>query len=499
MLGYDDPRECPESAYALDRDPRNERIEKHLKDASPHVLRNVKNNVSFVLREGQALGLISPPAPAPEVKPAQFGRRKVIGVLPPLISKDSVAFHHRPYSLPLEQWPTELRRQYDEWKEWVSKDATPSRGYSQKNRPATIENKTRKFEAFFGYLYNVRGIAALDFLMLLDYVPPGLPGGARGDFSSLRIEQEVGLLEEFVNWHREYRLGRMSAQSREVVSVAASVARRFYALRAARNGREKEARRFELAADRIGQFLKRLTVNPVIPKEQRKVGRAELLQAARAEFPRRKAVAGQSGVALASRAARAVALMLLVHHPLRNKHYRGARLSRNLLKKSDGKWYLHFTAEELAAGRKATSPGQQPAGYKAPLDPEVADHLERYLQEWRPRLLQVRVERLKRLRAEQAKGGGSKADSGVISELEGCEDYLFLHRHGGRFTRAGFSRWIEAGTYRWLGVRVNPQLIREIASKDVNRKTMTLPTTQPSISRTPDTGPTNSRRNNSPR
>ena len=396
------------------------------------------------------------------MKPKQFGRRKVRGDLPSLITKQAVGFHRPRYSLPLERWPAGLRRQYDAWRKWVTDATAPARGYGPKNRTATVENKTRKFEAFFGYLYNVRGIEELDFRMLLDIGPPRPAGEALGHFSKLRKDLDVGLLDEFVEWHWEHRLGRSSAQAREIVSAAASVARRFYTLRAARAGRQGEERSFNLVADHIGELRRALDVESVIPKEQRRVSRADLLSAAQAEFPRQRHLpANQSGTELAARAGRAVALMLLVHHPLRNKHYREARLARNLVKTSNGEWHLCFAGEGVPAGRK----DKKSKDYDAPLAPEVAEYLERYLQEWRPRLIGVLTERLKRLRALKAEAGGNKVDTKLISELEQSADYLFLNGRGRRFNTDGFSQWIQAGTYRWLGVRVNPQLISEIAKK----------------------------------
>lgn len=484
-LGYEEPRECPEEAYALDRARRNELIEEQLKDASQHILQSVKNNVSFVLRQGQELRLIQPPAPAPEAEPRRFGRRKVRHALPALVPPQEVAFHRSPYSLPLEQWPAHLRRQYDEWRKWVSEAQTPARGYNPKNRPATIETKTRKFGAFFGYLRNVRGISQLDFRMLLDYGPARAPGDPLGDFSALRKERGLGLLSEFVEWHREHRLGRRSVLAREVVSVAASVARRFYALRAAGEGRQDEARSFSLLAKDLGDLWKVLAVKPVIPREQRRVSREELLRAARAEFPQRVLLPGQRGTELATKAGRAVALMLLIHHPLRNRHYREARLSRNLVKKSDGRWYLRFAGEEVSVARKVGVGDRKPEDYEAALDPEVANYLERYLREWRPRQVGVLRERLKLLRADQTAMRGGVADSTPISELEGCEDYLFLSARGSRFTAAGFSQWIQAGTYRWLGVRVNPELISEIASKYMSWKIKTPPSDQTATASSP--------------
>ncbi|MDQ3321250.1 MAG: hypothetical protein M3525_02140, partial [Acidobacteriota bacterium] len=42
------------------------------------------------------------------------------------------------------------------------------------------------------------------------------------------------------------------------------------------------------------------------------------------------------------------------------------------------------------------------------------------------------------------------------------------------FSRQGFSTWIERGTYRWLGVRINPEKIRYISAVEMFKKGKTV-------------------------
>lgn len=460
MLGCGDLRDCPEPAYALPRGRRSELIEEHLKDASPHVLRNVKNNVSFILRQAEELGLIRPTGEDGEgVAPKQFGRRKIGARFPSLMSTESVGYHLAPYSLPMVRWPATLKQQYDDWRRWVTEAKVPRQYPNPRNRRTTIENKTKKFEAFFGYLFNERGIKDLDFEMLTDFEPDPPLQNRGGKFRRHRRNLGVGLLEEFVRWHREQRLGRESAQAREVVSTAGSVARRYYFLKALLVGQHVDAGWFDFLAMEISSFRAKLDEDQtpgIISAERGAVSKAELLRAARAEFPRlNRHSARSSGTELASRAGRALAIIMMVYHPLRNRYYREARLGHELVKKEDGKWYLRF---DEGGERKAGAADRTPR--ELPLSSEVVDYLEQYLEYWRPKLVRKIEDKINRLRSES---NGQPYE--VRGELEKHKEILFLNTSGGPFTGAGFAQWVQSATYRWLGVRVNPESVRSISVK----------------------------------
>jgi hypothetical protein len=460
-LGCADLSGCYPKVYLLDLRSRDELIEKSLPDASANALRILKNNISFLLRQAEELKLIPLVSQhSEELSPRQPGRRRLRTSLPALISPKTVAFHREPYSLPLAQWPTKLLEQYESWKEWVGGTKPTEHGPDSRNRKATIENKTRKFEAFFGYLRNIRKLKHLDFEMLIDLDPPQTVPGTLGRFIFAREHPQVGLLKEFINWHERQRIKRRSAQAREVVNIASSVARGYYYPKAMLAGHQDEAKRFAQLAGEISKLRRTLdSLPPVMPQEVQRISREELLNAARQEFPsRHRLPQGHSGVELAMWAGRAVALMLLTRHPLFNKNYREAGLSRNIKQRKDGKWYLYFTGEDTAAGLRTEERQGKPNVYEVQIEPQIAEYLETYIKEWRPILVRQADKRLAEVAASI---DGKNGD--LLEKLKGYKDHLFLNTRGIPFTRAGFAKWIQAGTYRWLGVRVNPDMIRTLA------------------------------------
>lgn len=456
ILGCPDPENCLEESYALNRRARNEKIEAELRDASPHVLRNVKNNINFILRQGEELGLIRPVSEAGnEIAPRQFGRRAIGSRFPSLMSSKLVGYHRQGYSLPIERWPTKLKQQYDEWKLWVTEAKVPQHYLNPRNSPATIENKTKKFEAFFGYLSNERRIGELDFEMLIDLEPHLSPQSYISKFKKYRKQPDVGLLEEFVNWHKEYRLGRVSTQAREVVSAAGSVARRYYYLKARLNKQYEDVGRFDFLAEEISRLRMLLDEEQpgrIISSDSRMVSIVELLKTAKAEFPQVEHSARGSGIELASSAGRALAIMLLIYHPLRNRYYREAQLGQQIIKKEDGQWYLRVNNEN---GKRYSSAKQEVREQLLSLD--VISYVDRYLLYWRPKLVNKLEDKIKQLSAQ----GGQHNEQ--IEDLKKYKEYLFLNTNGTPFTRAGFGQWIQSATYKWMGVRVNPDLIRLIS------------------------------------
>jgi hypothetical protein len=455
MLGYSDPHACPPEDYALGRRARNAVIERELREASPHVLRNVKNNISFIIRQGEELGLIRASPEEGEIQPKQFGRRKIGVRFPSLIPAEDVGYNRDAYSLPLMMWPAKLKEQYEAWRRWVTEAKVPRHYSNPRNRRVTVENKTRKFEAFFGYLAKERRIQELDFEMLIDLeTEPPLQEG--GKFHKYRKTRAVGLLEEFVRWHQEERMGRESAQAREVVSAAGSVARRYYFLKALLASQHDEAGRFYALAEEISSFRAALDEEPpqrIISAQRSAVSKGELSRAARAEFPPLSQLsAGGSGAELASRAGRALAIMMLLHHPFRNKYYREARLGRELVKTENGQWCLRFYDDEKGVSTPRRETREQS------VSPEVVSYLEQYLQHWRPKLVRKIEDKMSRLDPNVG-----EQHSKQTQELENHKEVLFLHSRGGPFTHTSFAQWIQAATYRWLGVRVNPESIRSIS------------------------------------
>ena len=468
-LGCTNSEECDEAKFALEKERRNQIIERELgAEASPYLLKNTKNNISFVLRQAELLGLIAAipdsalPSSDAESQPGKLVRRKLQRRLPSRTAAENTGFYREHYSLPVEQWNERLREQYEAWKDWTLHTKVRLPGIKPRNNAATVADKTERLETFFGYLFHVRKIVDLDFEMLfdIDYERDDLV--AAKNFVELRRQPEIGLLEEFVEWHRTRHNGRVSFQARAVVSVAVNVAQKYYYLKTHLNGEFARAEDFRRLTIRLQQLNRKVTAeldedNKQQPKPQvaETLSAGQLLAAARREFPRQsKLLKGQAGNLLALTAGRALALMFLVKHPLRSKRWREASLSENLFQDRDGNWVLHFNQIDPAKSNEFSNFGL----YEKRLDAELSDHLNAYLKIWRPQLLK----QSQTIPVESSRNDESIASKiGVAqSSVQPTTDFVFLNSSGRPFSSQEFSRWVEKGVYRWTGVRMNSEAIR---------------------------------------
>lgn len=466
MLGYSDPRRCPLNIYALSELERNRIIEVSLPDASPAVVRSIKSNVSIILKQAVEHNLITSEEVSREtLRQRTFERMRKAKPAHAVLTKETVAFHREPYRLPLEHWDAPLRAQYDEWKKWVTQGIPPVGFENPKNRRATVKNKTDKFEAFFGYLHNIRGIAKPNFEMLVD-VRLDLPHTSEAvRFAVHRSDPRVGLLNEYVLWLERERLGRRSAQALEMVSIAGSVARKFLYPQAELAKKIGRAAWAKEAARKISELRRSLAPVPTASvRTDHRISRRKLLEAARSEFPQLVGDAATSArmrMRLAIRAGRAVALMLLVSHPLHTKSFCRARLHHNLLRDDDGTWHLHFTSDDEVAGLRGRATVIKNMIYHAPVSADVVEYLDQYLSFWRQRLVE---------NTSNVVAYSSPHLTGTIETTKRIGDYVFLGLNGVPFTPAQFSNWLRPAISGWLGVRISASEIRALVAKEMMRE-----------------------------
>lgn len=471
-LGCLSARDCSQEVFAIDKFERDRAIEDYLVgQKSPHLLRNTKNDISFLMRHAEELNFIELPAQTlVNTSSTNLGKRKLGRSLPRKVLPSRIGFHREPYGLALDKWDDHIREQYNDWREWVSVGKAIVNDIKPFNRPATVENKTRKLEAYFGYLFNIRGIHELDFRMLLDVSGEILTESkAKTDFAAQRRNSEFGLLEEFISWHRERNDDKDSFQASGILSVAAGVAQKYYFPKALLDEQYAEAEKYNRIAVKINYLQRRLNQRLqhdkiISGRFEQRVTAEELRLAASKEFPRSPLLATQPGTVIAQTAGRALAIMLLVNYPLRNVNYREARLEQHLLKNASGGWILRFTGDGESASLKSKDRLNKQNIYERIIEPETATLLDAYISEWRPRLLRQIDDRI--LQNEAA-----NLDSGKdIEILNQHKKHLFLNSRGIPFSRQGFSIWIEKGIYRWLGVRISPEKIRRISVAEMLKK-----------------------------
>lgn len=461
FLGYSSLDDCPESAFAIGKLARRQKIEQGFgNEKSQHTIRNTKNDISFMLRHAEELNLIKLiPEEFPSLDEKSFGRRKITPKLSPIVSHEETSFGKESYSLPLKKWDENLHLQYNEWLEWVTTPGNKINNIDPFNRAATIDTKTDKMEAFFGFLKNIKKISELDFEMLIDVVIEGTNEIENKKFIKCREQPNMSLLEEFVRWHISRYSGKFTTQAKAVLSVALSLAERFYLLRAIKLEKAELIEKYSLVKYKIKELrntLIRTEYSPklTIPKQEKVISQGDLWHAAVQEFPGdNNLISQQAGTIKASNAARALAIMLMLKYPLRSRNLREAKIGRNIFKNSDGKWVIHFVEDEEPHGQLYKKRRNNFESFNHEVTSEIAVYLEKYLKHWHPKLVaQINY----------------VAQENSSSQTQPLETHLFLTSKGFPLSKKIFSKWIERGVFRWFGVRVNPDLIRQIAHLSSN-------------------------------
>lgn len=346
VLGYVDPAQCPATAYAKPKPVRDELLETKLPEASAIKLRNLKNNLSFLFRHAEELGLVRLYNVTRLAQAHAFGGN---GTMPRVLSQAQQWRRDR-YGLLPQDWPPALRQAYDRWERWATADFVVGRPAARRVRWSTVAHRQHIFQAFFGYLTTVRHLPQLDFGLCTD----------------------VALITEFVQWFvHERRGGRVTHTAHHIVDQFQSLARHYF--------KDLEAARA------LGELRIQLgRVQPLKDKTARMVSVTDLINVAVSDFPKRRPPA-VNGRRLANQAGRAVAVLLLATRPLRNQNYREARIGTHIYQR-DGKWYLAFSGADGPATLKRKERNGALNVYKTDIPDFVVPYLEQYLSVWRPLL-----------------------------------------------------------------------------------------------------------------
>lgn len=165
-LGFTDPASCPEKSFNLPVRRRNgiieasaERITKSHKGTtklSDRAITNIKNNISFVLKEALELGLIPPRSTRSVAK----------------LNGELIKYKYSPgfkelrrgnarklpkYVLPEKDLPPRLRSELDAYFEWTTREFNPERPRTRKRRPITARHDRDLLRRIAGFLINQLG------------------------------------------------------------------------------------------------------------------------------------------------------------------------------------------------------------------------------------------------------------------------------------------------------------------------------------------------------
>jgi len=343
-LGYLHASECPQEAYTKPLETLYHKVEKLQAGKGPHVIRNTKNFLSYMMRKAQERGVLALPPP----------------ILQPLFSKKArMESPHRqgyvridPYYLNFANWPGRLRKDWDDFYRWSTADYVEGRASSLKKKPITLHMAYRSvMESFYGYLVNEKGFSPSDL-----------------SFDQLR---DFSLIHAFVDWHINTLHGKVTAKIYTALVLFKSLTAQYF---------KDEALLEQL------RTLAREIPRPVktYNKEDVWVPLAKLRKIGEAIWPTKKLTdVKNSGAQFAHDAGLSLMVQLWCNIPYRQRNMREMELGKNLYKNTDGKWTLRFAGEQLKIALKQ---GKENI-FELPFPPRLVPLLEQYLEIWRPVLV----------------------------------------------------------------------------------------------------------------
>jgi hypothetical protein len=401
------PQQCWPAQYNRPNDERNAFITVHANPTlGSHAVRNLKNNISLLLRLGMQLKLI--PSLTNELESWLDIRRLTDA------TKKGMARHESPV-LPaygLRPLPPHFAQELEAYAEWSTAAFVPDRPASIKKRPLTFElGDQPRLICIAGFLVYHQGLPA--------------------ETLSLRDLIESSHVEAFITWwiRRRGQVTETIFVYLENLEVLAKYRYQDAAAAAAIRHLKRRLPKFQRVRNKDQQMLplEKLeaigrSIHPFNPRRLQ-----ELPNVRRLDQPSRWT--DTTGRFMAVRAGYSLIIRLLVRHPIRLRNIVEMRLGHNLLQQPDGRWRVRFVGEELKVAHRRGEVNRLTFHWP----PDLQAELEEWLAVWRPRLL-------------------TKSDPG----------HVFLSAKGNPCGRSAIRDGIRRTTYRFTGVAVSPHLFRDI-------------------------------------
>jgi integrase len=412
---------------------------------SDSAVRNVKNDVSFVLRNAVKLALIE----TKDIKLASLREaRKASSQYKQGRPKRGEMIVNEKYIL--DPIPSNVQRDLDEYHTWCTAEFTTKRPRSLKRRPISHYNQTKHLLRLAGYLVKFEGVPA---------------GGLA--LSDLTIPQ---FLENYVNWYIKSR-GKCTVSVTSICSASQTLAKYFQI-----TSETNESKR--VYVDRLiglSEIKSTLPVaEAVVDKDKRKLplkeidaiglkcdpfnfDAEELSDTKRQKLDYLKAEGVTSSKVgnlkqLALQAAVSLMIRLLVRRPFRQRNLRemqwnpvNSELGRNLYKVA-GKWRLRFKGEQLKVSQRKGKVNFVEYSFPEKLNKE----LDRYINIWRPELIDPKTN----------KHYSPEVDKELPKMTN--QEYFFLNSEGSPFSAMSVTNHISNVTYQYADVAVNPHMLRTI-------------------------------------
>ncbi len=435
ILDYSDPTDCPISAYLKPDAARNRVIEeKAPQTLGTDAVRNLKSNVSFVLRKAIELGVISPLAGElaswRESNPTKLMRGRNESVYPPKYAIDPL--------------PQRLEQEIEEYESWSTKTINRVRPKRLRKRPITFFHHRQVILRAAGYLVKFKGLEreSITLLTLVD------PNNAI-DYVESRIEQQkrhtkgsVSVLSTIIALARYLEIIVQPSKEKSIIHEWVLELRNFNAtLGMPVKVQHKDKRWLSLLQlEKVGRSI--------YPLNARRV--SELSEQSRWYLKRGLSNSGtpqRTFRIYAFRVLQSLLIRLLVRIPLRQRNLRELRWAprsleegQNLYRK-DGVWHLRFQGSEL---KIAEVRGEvHSLGYQFPND--LVSLLEEWFNKWRPMLI-----------------AAQKSEDNGKERLSDGQEFVFLNSWGRPLTLGQVTHAFEMATFKFNGVSVNPHTIRSI-------------------------------------
>jgi hypothetical protein len=445
ILGYGDATECLSSAYILADKVRNRLIDERAPQTlGSDGLRNLKNNVSYVVRKAIELEIVSPLAG----ELASWNGSNPMSLVP----KRNENIHPEKYII--DPVPQSLAQKIADYETWSTRLNNRVRPNSLRKRAVTFFDHRQTLLREAGYLVKFKGLNP-SFITLSTLIEPS----HAIDFVEWRIEQQnrytagsAAVLYRILVLAKYLMICAQSSQQRRVIQ---------------RSMRELNTYRATLGKpakvqdkDKRWLSLKQLEMvgRSIYPLNARRV--RELTDVTRTAIERHSNNGHTSSRrtfrVYAFRVLQSLLIRLAIRIPLRQRNLRemlwnqsSPEEGKNLYKK-DGTWRLRFRGDELKIPEVRGE--VHSLAYEFPTD--LVDLLEEWLHKWRALLITRQ-----------------KYESKGKERLENCQEFVFVNYDGRPLSSKQVSWLFKTATYKFTGVAVNPHMIRSIYATEYIKAT----------------------------
>lgn len=444
ILGYNDPSKCLMTVCLKPDRIRNRLIDEHAPiGLGSNGLRNLKNNVSFVLRKAAESGIVSPLTELASWKDSNDTRlmpRRNEHIVSPKYKIDAV--------------PPSLEKEIAVYREWSTRITNRTRPKTLRKRPISFRHHRATILQAAGYLVKYKRIED-NCITLLTIVDPK----NAIDYVEWRIEQQrkytagAGIaLAHIASIARYLEITAQSSEQKVMINQWLRQLRNFReGLGVPEKVQDQSKRWLNLnQLETVGRSI--YPLNAVRIKELSRSTRYAV-QNNSGEIPRDSV---RTFRLYAFRVLQSLLIRLLIRIPLRQRNLREMLWNpscpeegKNLYKK-DGAWRLRFRGTEL---KVAEVKGElHSVAHAFPTD--LVQLLEEWLDKWR------------RIMIAGQKGANKGAES-----VSNGQEFVFLNCRGRPLALRQVTGLFERATFKFTGVAVNPHMIRTIYATEYIKTT----------------------------